>query len=91
MPKLRFEDSDNQYTLEADTPLQPSCEEEGIPFACREGVCGTCVIEVVEGNAHLTDYTEAEEDFFGPEGEQPVERLACQCRMKGSGDVTARY
>jgi ferredoxin len=26
-----------------------SVKRQGVPFACTEGVCGTCVIEVVKG------------------------------------------
>jgi ferredoxin len=61
-------------------PIKDACEEAGIPFACEEGICGTCVIEVEEGMENLSDFTEEEEDFIGDEG---AERLACQCKIKG--------
>ena len=47
---------------------------------CSEGVCGTCVIEVVEGMDNLSDFTQEERDFLG---DQNCERLACQCKLKG--------
>ena len=55
-----------------------ACEEAGIPFACTEGVCGTCVIEVIDGGENLSEYTQEEEDFLG---DQQKERLACQCKL----------
>ena len=55
------------------------CEEAGIPFACTEGVCGTCVIEVEEGMENLTPFTQEERDFLG---DLDKERLACQCKIK---------
>lgn len=59
--------------------IQEVCEESGVPFACTEGVCGTCVIEVEEGMENLNEYTEAETEFLG---ETDNERLACQCQLK---------
>jgi ferredoxin len=60
--------------------IKDVCEELGVPFACEEGICGTCVIEVNEGMENLSEFTEEEEDFIGDRG---TERLACQCRIKG--------
>lgn len=67
--------------------IQEACEELGIPFACTEGICGTCIVEVEEGMENLSDYTEAEEDFLG---EMDCERMCCQCRLKG-GEVKLRF
>ena len=58
--------------------IQEPCEDAGIPFACTEGICGTCVIRVVEGGDCLSPPTEEEKDFLG---EQDKERLACQCKL----------
>ena len=59
--------------------IKDACEENGVPFACEEGICGTCIIEVEEGMENLSEFTEEEEDFIGDEG---CERLACQCKIK---------
>jgi len=80
MPKLVFDHNDEEIELPEDTPIQETCEEAGVPFACTEGVCGTCVIEIKEGEENLSDPTPEEVDFFG-EG-CTDERLACQCRLK---------
>lgn len=87
MAKLIFEDNNEQVQLEDGSEIAKSCEEAGIPFACTEGVCGTCVIEVTEGMENLSEFTEAEEDFLG---ELDTERLACQCKIKG-GCVRIKY
>lgn len=80
MGKLIFEDIEEEYNVEDGSPIAEACEEAGVPFACTEGVCGTCVIEVTEGMENLTPFTQEEEDFLG---EMENERLACQCKMKG--------
>ncbi len=87
MAKLIFENTGEEKELENDAALQETCEEAGVPFACTEGVCGTCVIEVIEGMQHLSDFTQEEKDFLG---DQDRERLACQCKIKG-GCVKIKY
>lgn len=80
MGKLIFEDTDEEYEIPDGSPIAEACEEAGVPFACTEGVCGTCVIEVTEGMENLSSFTQEEEDFLG---HLEHERLACQCKMKG--------
>ena len=87
MPKLIFENTGEEKELPEDSPIQEVCEEAGVPFACTEGVCGTCVVEIVEGGENLSPVTQEELDFLG---EQDRERLACQCRIKG-GCVKIKY
>lgn len=87
MAKLIFDNTGEEKELPDESSIQEVCEEAGVPFACTEGVCGTCVIEVVEGMENLSDFTTEEEDFLG---EQLCERLACQCRIK-SGCVKIKY
>lgn len=80
MGKLIFLDTEEEYEVEEGSPIAEACEEAGVPFACTEGVCGTCVIEVKEGMENLTPFTQEEEDFLGT---IENERLACQCKLKG--------
>ena len=77
MAKLIFEEGE-EIELPDGAEIQEACEQQGVPFACTEGVCGTCVIEVDEGMDNLSEFTEAEEDFLG---ELDTERLACQCKI----------
>lgn len=87
MPKLIFDHSGDEVELPDDSPIAEVCEEAGVPFACTEGVCGTCVIEIKEGKDNLSPPTQEEEDFLG-EGTCD-ERLACQCKIKkGSVRIT---
>lgn len=86
MAKLIFNDEE-EIELKNGSPIKEACEEMGIPFACEEGICGTCIVEVVEGQENLTPMTEEELDFLG---EQDYERLACQCRIK-KGCVKIRF
>lgn len=88
MAKLIFDDSDEEIELDDNAPIAEACEEAGVPFACTEGVCGTCVIEVLEGSENLSDPTQEEKDFLG-EG-TCHERLACQCKIK-KGNVRITF
>lgn len=79
MAKLIFENTDEEIDLPDGSSITEACEQAGVPFACTEGVCGTCVIEVTEGMENLSPFSQAEEDFLGDLGD---ERLACQCTLK---------
>lgn len=87
MAKMIFENTKEEKLVEDNASIQEICEEAGVPFACTEGVCGTCVIEVVEGMEHLSPVTQEERDFLG---EQDRERLACQCKIQG-GCVKVKF
>lgn len=78
MAKLLFENTNEEKNLEDGSSIQEACEDAGVPFACTEGVCGTCVIEVTEGMENLSEFTQEEQDFLGELG---CERLACQCKI----------
>ena len=88
MAKLIFENTGEEVMLEDNAPLAESCEEAGVPLACTEGVCGTCVIEIKKGKENLSKPTQEEEDFLG-EG-CCDERLACQCKIM-KGEVTISF
>lgn len=87
MGKIIFDNTHEERELEENGSLAEVCEEAGVPFACTEGVCGTCVIEVLEGMDNLSPFTQEEMDFLG---EQDKERLACQCKLK-SGCVKITF
>lgn len=80
MATLIFDQSGEEINLPDDSPIAEACEEAGVPFACTEGVCGTCVIEIKEGKENLSSPTQEEEDFLGQGTSH--ERLACQCKIK---------
>ncbi len=80
MGKIIFSHSGEEAEVPDGEGIHEACEEAGVPFACTEGVCGTCVVEVIEGMENLSPPTQEEKDFLG---DQTKERLACQCKMKG--------
>lgn len=88
MAKLIFEHNGEEIELEEGAAIAEACEEAGVPFACTEGVCGTCVIEIKEGKEYLSRPTQEELDFLG-DGTCD-ERLACQCRIK-QGNVKVKF
>jgi ferredoxin len=79
MAKLIFDHNGEEKDLEDNSPIAEACEDAGVPFACTEGVCGTCVIEIRAGKENLSSPTPEEEAFLG-EGTTD-ERLACQCKI----------
>lgn len=87
MGKIIFEDTNEEVELPDNESITSVCEEAGVPFACTEGICGTCTIEVKEGMENLSDFTQEEKDFLGDMG---CERLACQCKIK-QGTVKIKF
>jgi len=59
-------------------PIIDSCKKLGIPFGCQDGSCGTCMIFVLEGMEHLSEFNAKEKEL----GIEVPHRLACQCVLK---------
>ncbi len=76
--------------IEKDVPngekIKNAVEEMGVLFGCEDGICGTCMIEVVKGEKNLSELTQAEKDLERDE----KHRLACQCRIK-KGEVAIDF
>lgn len=81
MATLKFQNTGDEVELEDNAPIAQVCEEAGVPFACTEGVCGTCIVEIIEGHENLSEPTQAEIDFLGEQGTRR-ERMCCQCKIK---------
>lgn len=58
--------------------LREAGEQIGIPFSCEQGYCGTCWIDVLEGDENLSELS-PDEDNLGMDRKR---RLACQCKIK---------
>lgn len=82
MGKIKIKDGDDSAQVPDGLPIKDACEELGLPFSCRNGMCATCLMDVTNGQENLSDLTRAEE-IMGLDREH---RLACQCKMK-SGEV----
>jgi ferredoxin len=67
-------------------PIKEASKEMGVVFGCEDGLCGTCMIEIEEGEDNLSELTEPEQSM-GVDGKN---RLACQCKIK-SGTVKIKY
>lgn len=82
MAKITNIENKESKQVEDGALIREPCEELGVPFCCEEGLCGSCAIEVVEGEDNLTDLTENEEIL----DRDKCHRLACQCHIK-KGEV----
>lgn len=77
--------------------IQEIVEASGsaLPFGCRDGECGTCIVEVVQGMEFLSGKTDKEvkvlkEILFGTC--TPNSRLSCQMKIiKPNGIVRLKY
>ncbi|MEU2063707.1 2Fe-2S iron-sulfur cluster-binding protein [Streptomyces sp. NPDC013455] len=70
------------------TDIEYETPRRHIPFGCRSGACGACVVEVVEGAAGLGEPDPEELDFLEDLGKAGgTYRLACQCRLKDSATI----
>lgn len=67
-------------------PIRDAGEELGVPFGCRSGLCGTCKIDIVEGEENLSELTEEEVAM----DRDRKHRLACQAKIK-EGTVTIKF
>lgn len=88
MARLIFDSTDEEADLPDGSECQEECEKHGIPFACTEGICGTCIVPVLDGMDNLSEPTQAELDFLGNDGVK-TERMMCQCKIK-KGTVRVR-
>lgn len=53
-----------------------------VPFSCRGASCGTCLVEVIEGEALLDSPGDEEGDLLALLGEGPGRRLACAASVR---------
>jgi len=67
--------------------LIPAAKELGVPFSCEVGVCGSCLVDIVEGNENLSEPSDNEKVLCG---DTKKRRLLCQCSIK-QGEVTVRF
>jgi len=79
MAKIILENNKKEAQIPNGNQIKDTCELLGVPFGCKQGICGTCIIEVAEGMINLEVKNEREEE----KGLFPNQRLACQCVIKG--------
>lgn len=74
-----------QIEIPDGTPIQLAADELGVMFGCRQGMCGTCQTEIIEGIENLSAPNEKEEAM----GATGPFRLCCQTEIK-KGTVKLR-
>jgi len=78
MAKIINEKTGESRGIPKGEKIQKACEELGVPFSCTDGLCGTCMIDIVKGEENLSPLTEEEKDLE----RDRKHRLACQCKIK---------
>ncbi|MDR2152904.1 MAG: (2Fe-2S)-binding protein [Helicobacteraceae bacterium] len=65
----------------------------GLPFGCRDGQCGTCIVEVVSGMDFISPKTEKEKVVLANFPDVSANaRLTCQMKIqKHDGLVRLKY
>ena len=91
MPTLTILNNNRTLEVDANYPLTQLALDEvyGWFFDCRGGVCGSCLMEVIQGAENLSPKSEKEQEFLTSKGALANQRLACLCRVLG--DVTLRF
>ena len=75
-----------EYDIPDGTSIAEICEKSGIPFSCNSGVCGTCQVEVLEGQNNLGELNQEEQDLAMDRNH----RLSCQCKIL-NGTVKVKF
>lgn len=89
--QLTFSDIDVTVHVPAGTRIVEISEKlgAGVIYGCREGDCGTCMVRVESGWAHLSEPSVLEHKVLTENQAQRHERLACQAQVLG-GEVRLR-
>ena len=78
MAEIIVENTGHKGEITDGDQVKDKCEELGIIFGCKDGLCGTCKVKVIEGMENLSEKNEKEVDF----GLEDNERLMCQAKIK---------
>ena len=74
-----------EYDVADGERIDEVCQEAGVPYNCNSGVCGSCQIEILEGEENLNELQEEEQDL----GLGRTRRLSCMCVInKGVVKIT---
>lgn len=85
MPKIKH--GDKEVEVSKNKSLRKDLEKLGVPFNCENGVCGTCYIEILDGEENLSEVNQKEKNL----GMDRKNRLGCQCQMKKDGAVEVDF
>tara|TARA_Y100000034_G_C6883785_1_gene405455 strand:+ start:1686 stop:1940 length:255 start_codon:yes stop_codon:yes gene_type:complete len=74
----KIENNGKQIDINDGESIISACEELGVLFACQQGNCEICKIEILDGENNLSELTESEQVMEMDK----TNRLACQCKIK---------
>lgn len=89
MPHVTFQTTGQSASAQDGEMLRQVTQSNNwdIPYACENGICGTCIVKATQGKENLSEMEEQERQTLQALGADDGEhRLACQCKVKG--DVT---
>jgi ferredoxin len=86
MAKVRYVKTGEEVEVEDGGNLAKACEKFGLVTACEDGLCGTCMVNIIDGEENLSELTPQEKDLE----RDKKHRLGCQCKIK-KGTVTVDF
>lgn len=92
MPTITFQNTQKTVEAKPNQLLKEVIQNQDwpIPFACENGICGTCLIKVTQGKENINPVEEQEKMTLEAMGAFDGDhRLACQCRVQGDIEVAA--
>jgi 2Fe-2S ferredoxin len=93
MVKLRFEPAGFETEGRPGERLVDVTDEHpqaDVPYSCRSASCGTCRVEVLEGEDALAAPEDDELEVLHVFGDEPRVRLCCQLRIERAAEDGAR-
>lgn len=89
MSTVTFKTDNKTAEAQPGEPLMNICDrvQASVPFSCRNGICGTCIIKVNSGMENLSSPEEKEKNTLQMFGAGANNRLACQCKVNGDVEI----
>ena len=87
MPTVKYDNNGEEENVENGAELKHVTRDAGWPIAygCEDGMCGTCVIEITEGQENLSEVQDQENQTLSIMGlEHGQYRLCCQTKINGN-------
>jgi ferredoxin len=83
--ELTFKDIDKTVTVATGERVIDVSEREGsgIVYGCKEGDCGTCIMDVLDGWENLSQPSVVEDKILRENAAGRHQRLACQAQILG--------
>lgn len=88
---ISIKSQDKKIQIESGKLLSQALDASNSPilFGCRTGICGTCLVKVIDGHENISMLTEDEKDYLELLPDPSDLRLACQFMC--TNNVTLEY